>query len=206
MWTYEPARDVLTRITSGDAADFGAIWTRGGRLIYSSERPIYDLYGRAAGVGTPESALVVSRADKYAGSLSPDGSLLLYIVNGTAGSEIWSVRLDAGQTPARLLEGRADFQHPSVSPSGRWLAFDHDESGQQQVHLQSFPDLAGERRQVSTAGGSEPRWTRDGRELVYRNGDSVFAVTVDPTSGVTGRPTLLFRAPTGASSRGGHTM
>jgi serine/threonine-protein kinase len=196
VWTYEPARDVLTRITSGDAADFGAVWTRdGGRLIYSSERPVFDLYGRAAGAGTPESALVVSRADKYAGSLSRDGSLLLYVVSGAAGREIWSVRLDGPHPPARLLQSRADFHHPSLSPSGRWLAFDYDESGQPQVYLQSFPDLARERRQVSTAGGSEPRWTREGRELVYRNGDSLFAVTVDPISGVTGRPTLLFAGP-----------
>jgi eukaryotic-like serine/threonine-protein kinase len=193
VWTYEPARDVLTRITTGDAADFGAVWTRDGkRLVYTSEQPIYDLYARAADAGTPESALVVSREDKYAGSLSRDGSLLLYAVSGAAGREIWSVRLDGRQPPARLLQSRGDFQHPSVSPNNRWLAYDYDESGQPQVYLQSFPDLGRERRQVSTGGGSEARWTRDGQELVYRNRDSLFAVPVDPTSGVTGRPILLF--------------
>jgi eukaryotic-like serine/threonine-protein kinase len=196
VWTYEPARDILTRITSGDAAEFGALWSRdGSRVIYSSERPIFDLYSRAAGAGTPESALVVSRADKYAGSLTADGAVILYSVSSQAGGEIWSAGLAGKPQPAPLLQGKGSFRHPSIAPGGRWLAFDYDESGPRQVYLQSFPDLARERRQVSTSGGSEPRWTRGGRELVYRNGDSLFAVTVDPASGETGRPALVFAGP-----------
>jgi serine/threonine-protein kinase len=196
VWAYEPARDVLTRITTGDAADFNALWTRdGARLIYSSERPVFDLFSRAAGAGTPESALVVSREDKYAGSLSADGSLLLYEVSGKAGGEIWAVGLDGRRPPAPLLQGRSNFHRPSLSPAGGWLAFDSEESGREEIYLQSFPDLARGRRQVSTSGGSEPRWTRAGRELVYRSGDSLLAVSVDPASGETGRPTLLFAGP-----------
>ncbi|HEX3233885.1 MAG TPA: protein kinase [Gemmatimonadales bacterium] len=198
VWAYEPGRGILTRITSGDAADFGALWTGDGRrLIYSSERPIFDLFSRAAGAGTPETALVVSRADKYAGSLSADGSLLLYGVSGKLSEEIWSVGLDGHPAAAPLLQGRSNLAHPSLSPTGGWLAFDSDESGRAEVYLQSFPDLARDRRQVSTNGGTEPRWTRGGRELVYLGGDSVFAVAVDPASGETGRPTLLFSGPYG---------
>jgi serine/threonine-protein kinase len=193
VWAYEPARDVLTRITSGDAADFGAVWTRDGRrVIYSSERPIFDLFTRAAGAGTAESVLVASRADKYAGSVSADGSLVAFMVSGKASGEIWSVGLDGKRAPARLLQGRFNLRHPSLSPAGGWLAFDSDESGRPEIYLQSFPDLSRDRRQVSTSGGREPRWTRSGRELVYRSGDSLFAVTVNPQSGETGRPALLF--------------
>jgi serine/threonine-protein kinase len=199
VWVYEPARDVLTQITSGDAADFGPLWTRDGRrLIYSSERPIFDLFTRAAdaGGGTPDSALLVSREDKFAGSISPDGSRLLYTVSGKTGDEIWSVRLDGHPAPAPLLQGRFTVRHPSVSPAGGWLAFESDESGgRPEIYLQSYPDLARDRHQVSTKGGSEPRWTRGGRELVYRTEDSLFAVTVDPRSGETGRPTALFAYP-----------
>ena len=197
VWVYEPARDILTRVTSGDAAEFGALWTRDGRrLIYSSERPIFDLFTRAAGAGTSESALVVSRADKYPGSLSANGALLVYSVSAAAASEIWSVGLDGRPPPTPLLQSRFDLRHPSLSPAGGWLAFDSDESGgRSEIYLQSFPDLARDRRQVSTSGGTEPRWTRGGRELVYRSGDTLFAVTVDPRSGETGRPAPLFPYP-----------
>ncbi|HEY1179612.1 MAG TPA: hypothetical protein VGF17_25945, partial [Phytomonospora sp.] len=194
VWAYEPARDILTRITSGDAAEFNPLWTRDGRrLIYSSERPIFDLFTRAEGAGTPESALVVSRADKYAGSLSPDGTQLLYNVSGKTAEEIWSVGLNGHGVPAPLLQGRFNLRHASVSPAGEWLAFESDESGgRSEIYLQSYPDLARDRHQVSTKGGYEPRWTRGGRELVYRTSDSLFAVTVDPRTGETGRPTPLF--------------
>jgi serine/threonine-protein kinase len=197
VWTYEPARDILTRITSNDAADFGALWTRDGRrLIYSSERPIYDLFTRAASAGTPESALVVSRADKYIGSLTADGSRLIYTVSGKTAEEIWSVGLDGHAAPAPVLQSRFNLNHVSASPAGGWLAYDSDESGgRPEVYLQSYPDVGRDRHQVSTKGGSEPRWTRGGRELVYRTDDSLFAVTVDPTTGETGRPTALFAFP-----------
>ena len=80
-----------------------------------------------------------------------------------------------------------------MSPAGEWLAFESDESGgRSEIYLQSYPDLARDRHQVSTKGGYEPRWTRGGRELVYRTSDSLFAVTVDPRTGETGRPTPLF--------------
>ncbi len=197
VWAYEPARDILTRITSSDAADFNPLWTRDGRrLIYSSERPIFDLFTRAAGAGTPESALVVSRQDKYVGSLSPDGGRLLYNVSGKAASEVWSVGLDGHAAPSPVLQGRFNVVHPSMSPAGGWLAFESDESGgRQEIYLQSYPDLARDRHQVSTKGGFEPRWTRGGRELVYRTSDSLFAVTVNPSTGETGRPTALFAYP-----------
>jgi eukaryotic-like serine/threonine-protein kinase len=197
IWAYEPARDILTRITSGDAADFNPMWTRDGRrLIYSSERPIFDLFTRAAGAGTPESALVVSRSDKYAGSLTPDGSKLLYSVSGKTAVEIWSVGVDGHGAPAPVLQSRFDLDHASVSPAGGWLAFESNESGGlSEIYLQSYPDLTRDRHQVSTKGGSEPRWTRGGRELVYRTRDSLIAVTVDPKTGETGRPTPLFAYP-----------
>jgi len=157
---------------------------------------LYDFITRAAGAGTSESALVVSRADKFPGSPSANGALLVYSVSAPAASEIWSVGLDGRPPPTPLLQSRFNLRHPSLSPAGGWLAFDSDESGgRSEIFLQSFPDLARDRRQVSTSGGREPRWTRGGRELVYRFGDSLFAVTVDPRSGETGRPAPLFAYP-----------
>jgi serine/threonine-protein kinase len=193
IWVYEPARDLLTRITSGDAAEFGAFWTADGRrLIYSSEQPVFDLYSRAADAGSPETPVLVGGSDKYAGSVSSDGKLLLFSQTAPAASEIWVLPLDGKGKARPLLQSRFSARRPAFSPDGRWLAYDSDESGRREVYLQSFPDLGRLRRQISTSGGAEPRWTRGGRELVYRSGDSVFAVGVVPATGETGRPGFLF--------------
>jgi serine/threonine-protein kinase len=88
-----------------------------------------------------------------------------------------------------------NLAHPSLSPDGRWMAYDSDESGRVEVFIQSFPNPQLKRWKVSPTQGSEPMWTRGGRELVYRNGDSVLAVTVDMENGRSGPPRLLFSGP-----------
>jgi serine/threonine-protein kinase len=193
VWIYEPARDLLTRITSGDAAEFGALWTRDGRrLIYSSEQPIFDIFARSADAGTAETPLLVGRSDKFVGSLSADGKLLAFSSSGKLGGEIWLLPLGGAEKPRPLLQNRYDLRHPVLSPTGEWLAYDSDESGRREVYVQSYPDLERARQQISTTGGAEPLWTRSGRELIYRNGDSVLAVSFDSRSRETGRPALLF--------------
>ncbi len=193
VWVYEPARDLLTRITSGEAAEFGALWAADGRrLIYSSERPVFDLFSRAADAGTPESLVLAGSSDKYARSLSPDGKLLAFSLSAATASEIWLLPLDGRGKARPLLQGHHSTLRPAFSPDGRWLAYDSDESGRREVYIQSYPDLGRFRRQISTSGGEEPHWTRGGRELVYRHADSMFAASVVLASGETGRPAFLF--------------
>jgi len=193
VWIYETARDILTRITSGDAAEFGALWTSDGRrLIYSSERPFFDLFARAADAGTAETPLLAGRSDKFAGSLSSDGKLLAFSASEQPGGQIWLLPLDGTEKPRPLLQTRSDLRHPVLSPTGEWLVYDSDESGRREVYLQSFPEPGRARQQISATGGTEPLWTRGGRELVYRNGDSVLAVSFDSRSREIGRPALLF--------------
>jgi hypothetical protein len=75
------------------------------------------------------------------------------------------------------------------------MAYDSDESGGVDVFIQSFPDPRGKRRKISLAHGSEPTWTRGGRELVYREDDKVMAVTIDSDTGASGPPAMLFSGP-----------
>ncbi len=75
------------------------------------------------------------------------------------------------------------------------MAYDSDESGPVEVYVQSFPDPNLKRWKVSLEHGSEPMWTRGGQELVYRNGDSVMAVSTDLQSGRSGQPIALFAGP-----------
>lgn len=71
-----------------------------------------------------------------------------------------------------------------MSPDGRWIAYVSDESGRDEVYVRAFPDVTRLKRQVSTRGGVEPRWARDGKELYYRNeSDQLVAVPVEATGG-----------------------
>ena len=97
--------------------------------------------------------------------------------------------------PTMLLEEPFNELQATFSPDGRWIAYTSDESGRFEVYVRSFPELR-DRNQISTDGGMEPLWNRDGTELFYRNGDKMMSVTTALAPElVLGRPELLFEAP-----------
>ena len=91
-----------------------------------------------------------------------------------------------------LLQTETVESNPTISPDGGWIAYNSDESGDFEVYVQRFPGL-GDRRQISTGGGAHPLWSPDGREIFYRAGDRMMAVSVEPgpTLGV-GSTEVLF--------------
>ncbi len=194
-WVLDLTRGTRTALTTGGANDFGPLFTPdGNRVIFQSERPVFDLYIRAADASSPATPLMISPFDKYPGSITPDGKLLLFRHSVLPHNELWTIPLDGSGKPASLLRSDAgDLDYPRIAPNGRWLAYTSNESGRTDVYLSPYPGVTSARRQVSADGGSSPRWTRAGRELVYRDGRRMMAVTVDPASGQLGTPTELFR-------------
>lgn len=88
--------------------------------------------------------------------------------------------LKAG-TSRPLLEAKFSQLGARLSPDGRWLAYESDESGAREIFVRSFPEAA-ERRQVSLRGGTQPRWRGDGRELYYVSPDrKLMAVSIRTT-------------------------
>jgi serine/threonine-protein kinase len=196
VWVFPIGGTGGTRITAGGGRDFGAEWTPDGReLIYINEAPYFDLYRRAADASRPAQPLLTGGHDHYPGSVSADGHLLAYVLSVSGGVELWTVPLQGEPTPTRYLANGFNLAHPAISPDGRWMAYDSDESGRVEVYAQSFPNPDQKRWKVSPTQGSEPLWTRDGRELVYRKGDSVMAVSVDLSRGQTGEARVLFAGP-----------
>jgi serine/threonine-protein kinase len=196
VWVFPIGRSGGVRLTAGGGRDFGAEWTRDGReLIYSSEHPFFDLYRRSADASRPSRALIGGGYDRYTGSVSADGRLFAFVLSAPGAAELWTIPLQGEATPRRYLANGFNLAHPVISPDGRWMAYDSDESGRFEVYAQSFPDPGKKRWKVSPAQGSEPLWTRGGRELVYRLGDSVMSVTVDLENGESGPPRLLFAGP-----------
>src|SRR5260221_11267441 len=100
--------------------------------------------------------------------------------------------LDSARTRHVFLPTPADEFGPAGSPDGHWVAYVSDESSRAEVYVRAFPTPGG-KVQVSLDGGSEARWSREGRELFYRNGDRMMVATVQtrPTFTVLKRPELF---------------
>ena len=196
IWVFQIGRSGGLRLTAEGGRDFGAEWTPDGReLIYSSEHPFFDLYRRAADASRPAEPLLTGGFDRYPGSVAPDGRLFAFSLAVPGAGELWTVQLRGPPAPARYFANGFNLAHPTLSPDGRWMAYDSDESGRIEVYAQSYPNPSLKRWKVSPANGSEPMWTRGGRELVYRKGDSVMAVSVDLENGRSGPPKALFGGP-----------
>jgi eukaryotic-like serine/threonine-protein kinase len=197
VWVFGMGGSAGTRLTAEAGREFGAEWTPDGKgLVFSSERPFFDLYRRAADATRPAEPLLTGTYDRYTGSVSSDGKTFAFVLAVPGGGEIWTVNLEGDPSPKRYFANGSNLGHPTLSPDGRWMAYDSDESGQGiDVFIQSFPDPQSRRHKVSLAHGSEPAWTQRGRELVYREGGKVIAVTIHPETGAVGQPRVLFSGP-----------
>jgi eukaryotic-like serine/threonine-protein kinase len=194
VWVYELDRGTLTPQTLRWNNNT-PIWTPDGRrLTFSStpDGPANVYWQPADRSGAPEK--LTAGADwQFPVAWSPDGKTLLFTDNAPPMAGLFALPMEGDRTPRLLLRGPfvGDAQ---LSPDGRWLAYRSVESGRQEVQVTAFPRGVG-RWPVSTDGGSNPVWARSGRELFYRNGDRMMAVTV--TSGQTfaaSKPRFLFEA------------
>ena len=107
----------------------------------------------------------------YPSDWSLDGQHLAYTaISQDTSNDIWLLPMTGARKPAPLLQSPFSERHAQFSPDGRWLAFTSNETGRDDVYVQSFPDAA-TRRMVSSGGGAYPRWGPGGRELLYRAPD-----------------------------------
>src|SRR5262249_45170479 len=128
------------------------------------------------GGGPPElSFKTETRA--YPTDWSGDGRLLVYVTSREGLHDIWTLSVSE-RTAAPLLVAPFNEYSPRISPDGRWFTYASDESGHEEVYVQSFPKL-GSKVLVSVGGGAQPIWRGDGRELYYLSpGGKLMAVPV----------------------------
>ena len=133
----------------------------------------------------------LARGGGFPSSWSSDGRVMIF----TDSLDITLLRLDGNGELEPLLGTRFNELQAALSPDDRWLAYTSDEAGRSEVFVVPFPE-ASPKRQISTEGGAEPMWARDGRELFYRNGDKMMAVAIDTEPELSSaKPVLLFEGP-----------
>jgi serine/threonine protein kinase len=171
IWLYDIARGVKTRFTFDSAAGLSSIWSPdGASIIYTSSRRGHsDLFRKDSNGAGSEEILLESAVDKEPVTASPDGRALIFQTLGAdrrTRSDLWILPLVGDGKPYPFLRSESVVPQCQVSPGGRWLAYTSDESKRLEVYVAGFPGLAG-KRQISTAGGSQPRWSRDEKEIFY---------------------------------------
>ena len=195
IWLYDFARPTLTALTTADSSSQSAVWTRDGtRVIYRATRQGFrNVYWKAADGSGDEERLGRHDNMQTPMSLSRDGTHVVFGQGDpTTGSDLWTLSLEDSRTTTAFLRTRASENNASVSPDGRWVAYASNESGRTEIYVQPFPGPGG-KTTVSTNGGYEPVWSRDGRELFYRSGDALMVVAVSTRSDfVAGLPRRLF--------------
>jgi len=187
IWVKQLPSGPVSRVSYDDAAEYRPRWMPGGRsIMFGSNRPgegAGGLYSRPAD-GTGSDSLILRAAGGiFEGAWSPDGQWLLFrtggVVGQTGGRDIVGIRPGVDSVPVSVVVTPYDEEAIAVSPDGRWLAYESNETGRTEVFIRPFPNTETAKWQVSNGGGEAPLWARDGRELFYVNADrAMVAVTV----------------------------
>jgi len=211
VWIHELGRATTRQLTFGPGQAVSAVWAPSGRVVYSGFGD--NIFSRRPdGSGVAEILVSNTRPASIPAAFTPDGKTLLAI-NTDPPRSTYVIQLEDSSAPARLaLAMPGSAYNPTISPDGRWLAYQSDESGKLEVYVRPYPDAdAGGPWKISTGGGLLPLWSRDLQhpELFFLQPSAgrpglfgVMAVAIEPDSGETfmhDPPALLFertvRAP-----------
>ncbi|HEU4616637.1 MAG TPA: protein kinase [Gammaproteobacteria bacterium] len=194
IWIWDLRRKTLERFTLDPTGNPLVAWDLDGqRLAFGSDRfgPTNLFVQAADGSGTPERLLASDRIQMPM-SFAPDGRLIFSADVPGHGRDVEALSMDGSRRVEPILHSAANDLWAEVSPDGRWIAYDSDESGQMEVYVRPFPHAdSGGRWQISSGGGRQPMWSHDGRELYYRDySGAMLAVPVTPGSAFAAGPAV----------------
>lgn len=226
VWLFDFGRAVMTRLTFDPKLDRDPVWSPDGRQIaFSSDRSgVFQIYRKDAGGGGQEEQLTEGLNPKFVTDWSRDGRYLLY--NEAApqtGEDVWALPLEATggpsgrgvRKPILVLQTPFSERHAVFSPDGKWIAYESNESGQDEIYVMAFPGsfsagaptsaggagtkVPAGKWQVSNQGGTRPRWRGDGKELFYVSlvGTNIMAagIRLSPAGVESDTPRVLFTTP-----------
>ncbi len=185
IWLVDLSRGAYSRFTSDPSNDAIPIWSPdGSQIVFRSNRngPV-DLYLKKASSVSREEPLLTSNVQKRPTDWSRDGRFIVYeSVDPKTKEDLWILPMFGDRQPTPYLQTEFSEQQGRLSPDGRWMAYTSDESGREEVYVQSFPTL-GTKYRISTNGGADPRFRGDGKELFFVAADrKLMAVEVKAAS------------------------
>lgn len=183
IWVANPERGTMSRLTLEPTIETMPTWSPDGRRIaFRSEREGPGLFQREAQGAGPFERLTATEGPIHSPySWTPDGRTLLFAIFRSFRSQAIASVTPPDQTIRLLLDGNFAQLDPQVSPDGRWMAYQSDETGRFEIYVRPYPAVETGRWQISTEGGTSPRWSPDGRELFYFDGGGLAAVRVTTT-------------------------
>jgi eukaryotic-like serine/threonine-protein kinase len=194
VWVYDSGRGTLTK-TSFGGDDYRPDWSPDGKMLgydssKSGHQQVYVKHGIAQG---PETAVTDGLENKEFYGWTPDGREVIFArQNKDTGWDLYAAGVEGDHKPRPLVVAPFNQNAARLSPDGKWLAYVSDESGQPEVFVQAMSDL-GTRAQVSSEGGSDPRWARSGNELLFRSKNRVMSAKFSPSGALNlGKPIVLF--------------
>ncbi|HXZ41879.1 MAG TPA: hypothetical protein VEG68_14140, partial [Terriglobales bacterium] len=201
IWTFDLTRRTNTRLTFGPGSKSSPTWSPDGKTVFysSTAKGLSHIYARAAdGSGAEKTVLENLDVSEAPDSFSPDGRYLVYDrrLSKESAIHLWVLPLFGEGKPFPIVQTAFEERFGKVSPDGKWMAYQNNESGRTEIYITAFPG-GGAKWQVSTNGGIEAKWRRDGKELYFLDGaDNLFAVDVTASGNAVhlGVPHALFQA------------
>ncbi|MCM3875679.1 MAG: protein kinase [Thermoanaerobaculia bacterium] len=183
IWICDASRNLKTRFTFEPAEEGAPRWSPDGRSIvyFGARGPQQGFYRKQIGGSGVEELLYASETIKRPTGFSPDGNLLAFHQLETETNlDIWILPLKGDRKPFPFLKTNFTEAGAVFSPDGKWLAYNSNESGRNEVYVAPFPG-PGRKWQVSSQGGAFPGWRQSGKEILYQEGQSNKIVSVAVT-------------------------
>ena len=195
LWLYDVARDTLSKLTYEATANWGVWSADGTSIIYGSNLPrtTWDIWVTPVDGSAPARELLTRRLTQIPRAASPTGDALIYEETyPDRPNTLWRLPLQGPGEPKPLVSPGTGEMMPTFSPDGRWVGYVSMVSGRYEINVRSSTG-EGSIWLISNAGGVEPVWSGDGRELFYRADDTMMAVDVSLSTPISfGKPHALF--------------
>lgn len=190
IWLRDLTRGTDIRLTSAASRNESPFWSpKGDHIVFASNRSgHFDLYRRATSGSGQDELLLADANNKTPNQWSRDGRFIVYSQpNPKSKNDLWVLPVGevaaANRKPISFLQTEFNEFEGQLSPDGRWMAYTSDETGPLEVYVRPFPASDGKWR-ISTAGGEQPRWRGDGKELFYVAADG--KITAVPVKALPG--------------------
>jgi serine/threonine-protein kinase len=178
IWVWAFDRETLTRLTFDPAQDEYPVWTHDGtRILFASFRDkSWGVFSQPAD-GSGAAQRVGTGPDEIDPlTLSPDSQTLIGRLEG----DLVALPVTRSGEVTALMQTRFAEPNADISPDGRWIAYESDESGRNEIYVRPFPSVEGGLWQLSTSGGTHPVWAKNGRELFYLTASGLVSIPIQP--------------------------